>query len=73
MGFLPVRYFSDLRDYLDSNFAGGGIAFPGRLFFFALLFWLEAGDMLLDFAFEDQHLYELATGSRALQIFEDVE
>jgi hypothetical protein len=25
------------------------------------LFWLEAGDMLLDFAFEDQHLYELAT------------
>jgi hypothetical protein len=36
-----------------------------------LLLWFEAGDVFLQFALEDQHFFELATGCRALSIFED--
>jgi hypothetical protein len=42
---------------------------------FLLFFVLcnEAGDILLDFAREDERFFELATGCRALGIFDDTE
>jgi hypothetical protein len=40
---------------------------------FAVLLWLEAGDILLEFALEDERFFELATGCRALTIVEDPE
>ena len=40
---------------------------------FAALLWLEAGDILLQFALEDERFFELATGCRALTIVEDPE
>jgi hypothetical protein len=49
-----------------STFALGGS-------FFGLLVWLQAGDILLQFALEDQQFFELATGCRALSIFHDPE
>ena len=41
------------------------------LFFFVLC--IEAGDILLDFAREDERFFELATRCHALGIFEDAE
>ena len=40
---------------------------------FALLLWLEVGDIFLRFALEDRCFFELATGCHALDIFEDTE
>ena len=40
---------------------------------FALLVCLGTGDILLKIAFEDQRFFELATGCRALSIFQDTE
>jgi hypothetical protein len=38
-----------------------------------LLFYIEVGDILLIFAFEDGSFFEMATGCHALDIFEDTE
>jgi hypothetical protein len=40
---------------------------------FALLLWLGAGDIFLKFALEDERFYNLATKSRALNVFEDTD
>jgi hypothetical protein len=42
-------------------------------YLFAALLWLEAGDILLEFALEDERFFELMTGCRALTIVEDRE
>lgn len=39
----------------------------------ALLLWLGAGDIFLKFALEDERFYNLATQSRALNVFEDTD
>jgi hypothetical protein len=39
----------------------------------AFLLWLDVGDVLLEFALEDQRFFELATGCRALSVVEDPE
>jgi hypothetical protein len=41
--------------------------------FYALLFWLGIGDILLKFAVEDKSFFEVATACHALNIFEDTE
>jgi hypothetical protein len=38
-----------------------------------VLLWIGAGDIFLKFALEDEGFYQLATQSRALNIFEDIE
>ena len=42
-------------------------------FLLASLLWLEAGDILLKFALEDQQFFELATRHRVLSVLEDPE
>jgi hypothetical protein len=39
----------------------------------ALLLWLGAGDIFLKLALEDERFYNLATQSRALNVFEDTD
>jgi hypothetical protein len=41
--------------------------------FYAFLFWLGVGDILLKFVLEDGSFFEVATGCHALEIFEDTE
>jgi hypothetical protein len=43
------------------------------VFLFALILWLNSGDLFLKFALEDEQFYNLATKSHALSIFEDTE
>jgi hypothetical protein len=40
---------------------------------FAVLLWLGAGDLLLEFALEDRQFFELATECGALIVFEDTD
>jgi hypothetical protein len=49
-----------------------GVVAEGVFFFFFVL-CIEAGDILLDFAREDERFFELATRCHALSIFEDTE
>jgi hypothetical protein len=49
-----------------------GVSALGACLFAALL-WLEAGDIFLEFALEDERFFELATGCGALSIVEDPE
>lgn len=49
------------------------VVFALGICFFALLLWLGAGDIILQFAFEDEWFFELATECHALSIFEDTE
>jgi hypothetical protein len=43
------------------------------VFLFFLMLCIDAGDILLDFAREDERFFELATQCHALSIFEDEE
>lgn len=43
------------------------------VFLFLLVLWINTGDILLDFALEDERFFELATRSHALSIFEETE
>jgi hypothetical protein len=43
------------------------------IFLFFLVLCIGAGDILLDFALEDQRFFELAKRCHALSIFEDTE
>jgi hypothetical protein len=43
------------------------------VFLFLLMLCIDAGDILLDFALQDERLFELATRSHALSFFEDTE
>ena len=47
--------------------------FTPAVFLIALLLWLEAGDIFLKFALEDERFYNLATKSHALNVFEDTD
>jgi hypothetical protein len=47
--------------------------FAPAVCFFTLLVWLAAGDIFLKFALEDEGFYNLATASRALSVFADVD
>jgi hypothetical protein len=58
--------------YLMPMFLAVGV-FAHAVGLFALLFWLGAGDILLDFALEDEWFFELATGCRTLSVVEDTE
>src|SRR5580704_15263913 len=49
------------------------VVFAVGIFLFALLLWLEVGDIFLRFALEDGCFFELATGCHALDILEDTE
>jgi hypothetical protein len=49
-----------------------GVVAEGVFFFFSML-CIDAGDILLDFAREDERFFELATRCHALSIFEDKE
>jgi hypothetical protein len=49
------------------------VVFALGISLFALLLWLEVGDIFLRFALEDRCFFELATGCHALDIFEDTE
>jgi hypothetical protein len=49
-----------------------GVVAEGVFFFFFVL-CIDAGDILLDFAREDERFFELATRCHALSIFEDTE
>ena len=43
------------------------------VFLFVLVLCIGAGDILLDFALEDERFFELATRCHALSIFDDTE
>jgi O-antigen/teichoic acid export membrane protein len=43
------------------------------IFLFFLVLCIDAGDLLLDFALEDERFFELATRCHALSVFEDAE
>ena len=49
-----------------------GVVAEGVFLFFLVLF-IDAGDILLDFALEDERFFELATRYHALSVFEDTE
>jgi hypothetical protein len=49
-----------------------GVVAEGVFLFFLVLF-IDAGDILLDFALEDERFFELAIRCHALGIFEDTE
>jgi hypothetical protein len=49
------------------------VVFAVGISLFALLLWVGVGDIFLRFALEDGCFFELATGSHALDIFEDSE
>jgi hypothetical protein len=53
-------------------FLAVGIVAEG-VFFFFLVLCITAGDILLDFALEDERFFELAMRCHALSIFEDTE
>jgi len=57
--------------FLPILLAVGVVAEGVSLFFFVLC--IDAGDILLDFAREDERFFELATRCHALGIFEDAE
>ena len=43
------------------------------VFLFFLVLFIDAGDILLDFALEDERFFELAIRCHALGMFEDTE
>jgi hypothetical protein len=51
-------------------FLAAGVIAEG-VFLFLLMLCIDAGDILLDFAMEDERFFELATRCHALSIFED--
>ena len=51
-------------------FLAVGFVAEGIFLFFLVLF-IDAGDILLDFALEDERFFELATRCHALSVFED--
>ena len=53
-------------------FLAVGIVAEG-VFLFFLVLCIDAGDILLDFALEDERFFELAMQCHALSIFEDTE
>jgi hypothetical protein len=57
---------------LVPTFLALGVVAQGSCLF-ALLVWLRAGDIFLEFALEDEWFFELATECHALSIFEDTE
>jgi len=58
-GHLRIQFYADV---------------PGRRRFpFFLVLFIGAGDILLDFALEDERFFELAIRCHALDIFEDTE
>ncbi len=58
--------------YLMPLFLAVGVLAQG-ICLFALLLWLGAGDIFLEFALEDEWFFLTATGCHALSIFEDAE
>ena len=54
------------------TFLAVGVVAEG-IFLFLLVLCISAGDILLDFALEDEPLFELATRCQALSIFEESE
>jgi len=54
------------------TFLVAGLFAPGACLF-AVSIWLGAGDLLLEFALEDQRFFELATECRALLVFQDTD
>ena len=61
-----------LRIQIYADFLGGKRPCSRRLSF-CPIGSLGTGDILLKIAFEDQRFFELATGCRALSIFQDTE
>jgi len=59
--------FNLMPMFLAVGFVAEGV------FLFLLMLCIGAGDILLDFALQDERLFELATRSHALSIFEDTE
>ena len=59
--------FKVMPTLLATGFCAPGVCFC------ALILWLGAGDMFLTFALEDERFYNLATKTRALDVFEDTE
>ena len=57
--------------FMPTLLAVGVVAQGVFLFFFVLC--IDAGDILLDFALEDERFFESATRCHALSIFEDTE
>ena len=53
-------------------FLAVGVVAEGVFLFFLVLF-IDAGDILLDFALEDERFFELAIRCHALDIFEGTE
>jgi hypothetical protein len=53
-------------------FLAVGVVAEG-VFLSLLVLCIDAGDILLDFALEDERFFELATRSHALSVFEDTE
>ena len=53
-------------------FLAVGVVAEGVFLFFLVLF-IDAGDILLDFALEDERSFDLAIRCHALGIFEDTE
>jgi hypothetical protein len=45
--------------------------FAPALCLFAIVLWLGAGDLFLEFALEDERFFEIATKNGALTVFED--
>jgi hypothetical protein len=70
--FFAVLGAGDCGFHLMPMFLAAGV-FAHVVCLFALLLWLGAGDILLKFALEDESFFQLATGCRALSIFEDPE
>ena len=54
------------------TFLAIGVVAEGVLLFFLVLF-IDAGDVLLDFALEDEQFFELAIRCHALGVFEETE
>ena len=59
--------FNLMPMFLAVGFVAEGV------FLFLLMLCIGTGDILLDFALQDERLFELATRSHALSIFEDTE
>jgi hypothetical protein len=54
---------------LPTSWAAG--VFAPSLCLFAIVLWLGAGDLFLEFALEDERFFEIATRNNALTVFED--
>ena len=54
---------------LPTSWAAG--VFASSFCLFAIVLWLGAGDLFLEFALEDERFFEIATRNNALTVFED--